>query len=129
MKQQQCQKLAELRAALCAAGFHTIDEQSFALGVCRSTTWTIHRALHKGSGLSAAIVNQMLSAPRLPATARAKIIEYVVEKTRGQYGHTPAQRRRFIAQIPTDVLPTAIVQGPSNADRYSLPAANAKMSA
>ena len=105
IKAQQCRKISELRDAIIAAGFRTIDEQSRALGVCRSTAWTILKAIHKGSGLSAAIINRMLGAPQLPWAVRAKILEYVGEKASGQYGHSPAQCRKFIAQIPVELLP------------------------
>ena len=105
MKAQQCRKISELRDAIIAAGFRTIDEQSHALGVCRSTAWTILKAIHKGSGLSAAIINRMLAAPQLPWAVRAKIFEYVGEKASGQYGHSPAQCRKFIAQISAELLP------------------------
>ena len=105
MKAQQCRKISELRDAIIAAGFRTIDEQSHALGVCRSTAWTILKAIHKSSGLSAAIINRMLAAPQLPWTVRAKIFEYVGEKASGQYGHSPAQCRKFIAQISVELLP------------------------
>ena len=35
----------------------------------------------------------------LPGPARAAIIEYVEEKAAGIYGHSKAQRRRFIAAL------------------------------
>ena len=90
MKARQSCKIGELRDTLFAAGFHTIQEQSDALGICRSTAWTIFRTLHKNSGLSAAIINQMLASPQLPSAARTKILEYVDEKVAGRYGHSAA---------------------------------------
>jgi hypothetical protein len=57
MKARQAAKIRELGHALVDAGFLTLDEQSKALGLARSTTWTILRASHKGSGLSAASSN------------------------------------------------------------------------
>jgi hypothetical protein len=45
MKAQQSHKIGELRDTLFAAGFHTIQEQSDALGICRSTAWTIFKTL------------------------------------------------------------------------------------
>jgi hypothetical protein len=56
MKARQAAKIRELGHALVDAGFLTLDEQSKAVGLARSTTWTILRASHKGSGLSAAII-------------------------------------------------------------------------
>jgi hypothetical protein len=105
LKAAQSRKLRELQAGLLAAGFHTIEEQSRALGICRSTAWTIVTAAHKGSGLSAAIINRMLAAPQLPMAARAKILEYVLEKADGQYGHSAAQCRKFIERIAAEPPP------------------------
>src|SRR5262249_15411192 len=51
------------------------------------------------SGLSASIINRMLSAPELPALARSKILEYIEEKSAGLYGGTGDQRRRFAARL------------------------------
>ena len=50
MKARQASKIRELGHVLVDVGFLTLDEQSKALGLARSTTWTILRASHKGSG-------------------------------------------------------------------------------
>ena len=99
MKARQASKIRELGHALVDAGFLTLDEQSKALGLARSTTWTILRASHKGSGLSAAIIKRMLLWPRLPPLARSIIIEYTRDKLAGAYGGSRAQRRRFFARL------------------------------
>jgi hypothetical protein len=96
--EQQC-KIAEIGQALALAGIQTLDKQAEALGLRRSTTWTILRAAHKNSGLSARIIKKMLVSPALPPTARARILEYAQEKASGQYGHKEARRRRFSAQL------------------------------
>lgn len=80
-------------------GFLTLDEQAKALGLSRSTAWTIRKVSHKGSGLSASIINRMLAAPQLPRAARSKILEYVEEKTAGLYGGSRSQRRKFVARL------------------------------
>src|SRR5262245_7880165 len=74
-KARQSSKIRELAEAVEAAGFLTLDEQAKVLGVPRSTAWTIRRASHKASGLSASIINRMLAAPELPLMVRAKILE------------------------------------------------------
>jgi hypothetical protein len=99
IKARQSSKIRELAEAVEAAGFLTLDEQAKALGLPRSTAWTIRRASHKSSGLSASIIKRMLAAPELPALARSKIIEYVEEKAAGLYGGSRSQRRRFAAQL------------------------------
>src|SRR6266478_9905874 len=55
MKARQSLKIRELAEALKSAGFLTLDEQAKALGLSRSTAWTIRKASHKASGLSASI--------------------------------------------------------------------------
>jgi hypothetical protein len=99
VKARQASKIREIAEAVESAGFLTLDEQAKALGLPRSTAWTIRRASHKASGLSASIIKRMLAAPELPALARSKIIEYVEEKAAGLYGGSRSQRRRFAAQL------------------------------
>jgi len=98
-KARQTCKIGELRDALIASGVCALDEQASALGLPRSTTWTILKCSHKASGLSAAIINRMLAAPALPPLARAKVLEYVQEKAAGIYGGSGAQRRKFAARL------------------------------
>jgi hypothetical protein len=99
MKARQRLRITELGDALVAAGFIALDEQASAVGLSRSTTWTILKGNHKGSGLSATIINRMLLAPRLPPLVRAKILEYVEEKSEGLYGDSTTRRRKFIARL------------------------------
>jgi hypothetical protein len=74
-------------------------EQANALGLCRSTTWTVLKGNYKGSGLSATTIDNILLAPQLPSVVRVKILEYVEEKAAGSYGHSKEQRSRFIARL------------------------------
>jgi hypothetical protein len=99
MKARQAAKIGELGHALLDAGFLTLDEQSKALGLARSTTWTILRASHKSSGLSAAIIKRMLLSPKLPLLARWKILEYTMDKLAGVYGGSRTQRRKFFERM------------------------------
>jgi hypothetical protein len=99
MKERQSAKIRELAKALQNAGFYTLDEQAKALGLSRSTTWTVRKANHKASGLSASIINRMLAMPHLPSLVRSKIFEYVEEKAAGLYGGSRTQRRMFAARI------------------------------
>src|SRR5262249_51903518 len=104
MRALQSARIKELGEALVSAGYIYLDEQAQVLGLSRSTTWTILRASHKNSGLSAAVINRMLAQPRLPTLVRMKILEYVKEKPVGPYGHNRLQVRRFAAQLPLDAL-------------------------
>src|SRR5262245_19578496 len=108
MKARQSSKIRELAEAVEAAGFLTLDEQAKILGVPRSTAWTIRRASHKASGLSASIINRMLAAPGLPLMVRAKILEYIQEKATGLYGGSQSQRRRFTARLSFEKLPEIV---------------------
>ena len=86
LKARQAAKVREIGEALVTAGYDNLDDQATALGLSRSTTWTIIRGTHKSSGLSAAILNRMLSAPDLHSLVRRKILEYALEKSAGLYG-------------------------------------------
>ena len=105
MKARQSSKIRELAEAVESAGFLTLDEQARALGVPRSTAWTIRRASHKASGLTASIINRMLTAPQLPPLVRSKILEYVEEKAAGFYGGSQNQLRNFVARLSIKQLP------------------------
>jgi hypothetical protein len=99
MKARQAAKIRELGHALVDSGFMTLDEQSKALGLARSTTWTILRASHKGSGLSAAIIKRMLLSPQLPPLARRKILDYTTDKLAGVYGGSRRRRLKFFERM------------------------------
>src|ERR1700687_5497420 len=104
MKARQTSKIRKLGTVLVTSGFRTLDEQANALGLPRSTTWTILRANHKSSGLSATVINQMLAAPQLTPLVRATVLEYVEEKAAGLYGHSKMQLRRFAAGLSVERL-------------------------
>jgi hypothetical protein len=99
VKTRQARKIRKLGDALVLEGFLTLDQQAEVLGLCRSTAWTILKANHKASGLSAAVINRMWAAPRLPPLVRAKMLEYIDEKIAGSYGHSKTQIRRFTARL------------------------------
>jgi len=99
MKSRQAAKIRELGQALIEAGFVTLDEQAKALGLARSTTWTILRVSHKSSGLSAAVIKRMLLSPQLPPLARQKVLEYITDKLAGVYGGSRRHRRKFFARL------------------------------
>ena len=92
-------KLREVEVALRRAGLIALDEQARALGLPRTTTWKLLRGSYKTSGPSAVIINRILCAPRLPLTARIKILEYIQERVSGAYGHSKSQLRRFSIRI------------------------------
>src|SRR5215208_4464495 len=77
---QQC-KIREIGHALASAGFCTLDGQAKALGIGRSTTWTILKATHKSSGLSAGLIQRSLKWPELPREVRDKVLEYAMVRS------------------------------------------------
>ena len=104
MRGNQRAKIREFRDALATAGLRTLDKQAAVLTLSRSTTWNILKGRHKGSGISAAIINRMLLSPRLPSPVRTTILQYVAEKTAGLYGDSELRLRKFTAQLSVSVL-------------------------
>ena len=96
---RQCKKIEEICKTLVACGLVALDDQAQALGLCRSTTWTLLRGVHKSSGLSASTVNKILSAPRLPARVRLKVLEYVAEKVAGKYGDRSHRLKAYVRRL------------------------------
>jgi hypothetical protein len=99
VKAPQSSKIREIGEALITAGFVSLDAQAKALGLPRSTAWTILSAEHKGTGISARIICRMLSSKRIPRLVRAKIMEYAEERAAGIYGGTKTQNRRFASKL------------------------------
>jgi hypothetical protein len=66
-----CEQIAQ---ALRRAGHRTLDDQTRALGLCRSTTWTIVSSQHKLGRLSHKVRARMLANPNLPLGVR-KVLE------------------------------------------------------
>ena len=95
----QSAKIREIAEALITAGHHCLDDQASALGLPRSTAWTILHTQHKKTGLSASVIKQMLAQTQLPECVRRKILEYVERKSCGAYGHSPRQVRHFASRL------------------------------
>ena len=84
--------------ALIASGYTSLDQQAKALGINRSTTWTIVKVKHKLGRLSAGTTERMLANPELPARVRAVIQQYLTERPapsgRASTSRGPTQRHR-----------------------------------
>ena len=102
MKARQSAKIRQLGQALIDAGLRTLDAQADALGLPRSTAWTIVKTCHKTSGLSAGSIERMLGS-KLPPRARATIVEYVEEKSFGLYGGSRRQQQRFAVRLSNTI--------------------------
>jgi hypothetical protein len=126
MRRRQNAKIEGLRNVLAAAGLVTLDEQAEALTLPRSTTWHLLKGNHKGSRLSASVVNRILAAPQLPDSVRAKVIEYVAEKAAGLYGGSKLRLDKFVSRLPAqrfrahrpfrrrDAKNTPVIRGPTH---------------
>ena len=72
--------LQQISDALIACGFTKLDEQAKALGIRRSTAWTIVKTKHKLDRLSTKTTDRMLANPELPPSVRTIICRYLAER-------------------------------------------------
>ena len=70
-------ELGRISQALISSGYTSLDEQAKALGVHRSTAWTIITGKHKVGRLSAKTIDRILSNPQTPPPVRMVIQQYV----------------------------------------------------
>jgi hypothetical protein len=99
MKARQRVSIQRIGEALTVSGMNALDEKARALGLSRSTAWTVLKGGHKATGLTADVVMRILAAPCLPNQARTQVARYIEEKAAGSFGHTIKQRRRFASQF------------------------------
>ena len=74
-------RIRHIADALVAEGCVALDKQAKALGVQRSTAWTIMRTKHKLDRLSLKTTNRMLASPELPPSVRLVVLRYVMERS------------------------------------------------
>jgi hypothetical protein len=111
LRREQRLKIEEIGKALAECGFVKIDEQAYALGLSRSTAWTVTRTTHKTSGLSAMTVNRMLATNHLPLQVRLKLLEYIAEKMSGAYGDQKHCLKAFAKRISPVHMQAALFPG------------------
>jgi hypothetical protein len=70
----------EISNALIASVYTTLDEQAKALGLHRSTAWTIVKTKHKLGRLSTKTTARILANPETPASVRTVVEEYITER-------------------------------------------------
>ena len=99
MLSRQAERLKELKTVLVNSGLVSLDKQATALGLSRSTAWSLFQGAHKSSGLHPILIRRMLSSERLPPAARTVILTYIQERCRGDYGDSAALRHRFIQRL------------------------------
>ena len=70
-------KIQNMIAALTSSGYMSLDDQARALGLPRSTVWTIRENKHKVGRLFAKTIVRILANPDTPPGVRAALQEYV----------------------------------------------------
>ena len=75
--------LQQIREALVQSGYTKLDQQAKALGVHRSTAWTIIKTRHKLGRLSAKTTQRILANPDTPPSVRSVIQKYLAERSLG----------------------------------------------
>lgn len=83
--------LGRISEALIASGYTSLDEQAEALGLRRSTTWTITKNKHKLGRLSAKTVNRILTNPQTPAAVRTAVHQYVAHRSERKLRRSPSK--------------------------------------
>ena len=73
--------LQDISEALIACGYTNLDKQAKALGVRRSTAWTIVKAKHKLGRLSSKTTSRILANPETPLAVRNVVQQYLDERS------------------------------------------------
>ena len=73
--------IQHIREALIACGYAKLDQQAKALGIHRTTAWTIVNKKHKLDRLSIKTIRRILENPKLPHLVRAVVEQYVAERS------------------------------------------------
>jgi hypothetical protein len=79
--------IQHISEALIASGYTSLDRQAKALGVNRSTAWTIIKTKHKLGRLSAKTTKRILANPETPPPVRAVVQQYLAERPAASRRH------------------------------------------
>jgi len=71
--------LHDISDALISSGYTSLDEQAKALGLHRSTAWTIVKTKHKLGRLHTKTTARILANPNTPPSVRAVVQQYIAE--------------------------------------------------
>jgi hypothetical protein len=89
------QALARIAEVLREAGYTSLDAQAEALGLPRSTAYTIIKCQHKQGRLNKRVLSKMLCHPELPPRVRAVLQEYASQNLKMHTTTvTPATKKR-----------------------------------
>ena len=73
--------LKDISEALIECGYTKLDKQAKALGVHRSTAWTIVNDKHKLGRLSSKTTNRILENPETPPAVRNVVQQYLDQRS------------------------------------------------
>ena len=73
--------LQHISEALIGSGYTSLGQQAKALGIHRSTAWTIVKTKHKLGRLSDKTTKAILSNPELPPSVRSVVQKYLAERS------------------------------------------------
>jgi hypothetical protein len=73
-------KIQDITEALISSGYKSLDGQAKALGLRRSTAWTIIRNRHKLGRLSTKTIERIITNPKTPPLVLAAIQRYAVDR-------------------------------------------------
>ena len=82
-------ELGRISEALISSGYTSLDRQAKALGLHRTTTWTIIKNKHKLGRLSSKTIERIIANPETPPLVRSAIQDYIAEKTLSESEITP----------------------------------------
>ncbi len=88
--------LGRITEALRQAGYTSLDAQAKALGLPRSTAYTIIRCQHKVGRLSNRVLTKMLAQQELPKGVRAVVEEYGLSQSAEVAQTKPLRRTRSL---------------------------------
>ena len=91
-------RIQQISEALIASGYTSLDEQARALGIHRSTAWTIIKTKHKLGRLSAKTTSRILANPDTPPMVRVVVQRYLAERSDAT---ASGDYRRRSAQVST----------------------------
>jgi hypothetical protein len=75
--------VVRIREALIACGYTKLDQQAKALGINRSTAWTIIKSKHKCGRLNNKTTQRILANPNTPPPVRVVVLQYLTERSGG----------------------------------------------
>jgi len=71
----------QISDALIRFGYVTLDAQAKALGINRSTAWTIVKTKHKIGRLNTNTISRILANPETPPVVRAVVQQYLAQRS------------------------------------------------